>query len=130
MLEWPDAWYPEDGSRKNGHQVQQRQRPAKRVCAKCEVRPECLREAYSFEDGRWMVQNGKREWHRRKEHGIWGGWNAQERHHPSIRHLDTCDRKGHRTCRPVEERIAMLEERFVNTVYIKGLLTKKEKPAA
>lgn len=50
----PELFFPETG---------QSTVPAKRVCAACEVRAECLQDALD----------------RRENHGVWGGLSPQER---------------------------------------------------
>lgn len=50
----PDRWFPEKGGRVNA---------AKRVCAACEIRPECL--AYALAAG--------------EPYGVWGGLTGRER---------------------------------------------------
>jgi WhiB family redox-sensing transcriptional regulator len=50
----PDLFYPEKGSSSKG---------AKRTCAVCPVRPECLR---------WALKT-QQQW------GVWGGLSARER---------------------------------------------------
>ena len=49
----PDLWYPERGQSAN---------PAKRICARCPVREECLE---------WALKN--------EDYGVWGGLSARER---------------------------------------------------
>ncbi|MDQ5874483.1 MAG: WhiB family transcriptional regulator [Actinomycetota bacterium] len=49
----PDLWFPERGRSAE---------PAKRICARCPVREECLE---------WALQH--------EDFGVWGGLSAQER---------------------------------------------------
>lgn len=50
----PDAYYPEKG---------ESAQPAKRICNRCEVKPECLQ---------WALEKDQR-------FGIWGGLTSRER---------------------------------------------------
>lgn len=55
----PDAWFPERGSSP---------RVAKMICRRCEVRPNCLDAALTYEHT-----------HRTEIWGVWGGLTANER---------------------------------------------------
>lgn len=59
----PDLWYPDSDTSENGRDdIPLMEKAAKRICADCSVRVECLQWAFSNE-----------------KHGIWGGYTAEER---------------------------------------------------
>ena len=59
----PDLWYPDSDTSENGRDdIPLMEKAAKRICADCTVRVECLQWAFSNE-----------------KHGIWGGYTAEER---------------------------------------------------
>ena len=59
----PDLWYPDSDTAIEGRDaIPIMERAAKRICADCVVRVECLQWAFSNE-----------------KYGIWGGYTAEER---------------------------------------------------
>ena len=121
------VFYPEPGSDKNQHHVARLYRRAKRICAQCPVRRECLEAALSDEEGRWDPEKGR--WSRHLPYGVWGGHTPAERHNRNIRHEPKCRKPGCRGCRPLSERVDILEDLFTQTAYSNGLLTKEEEIA-
>jgi hypothetical protein len=83
---------------------------AKRICARCGVRPECVAEALAGEGPR---PSATHEYERRLPAGIWGGATAVERWAKDVAHIDACDgaRRCH-GCRPIPQRVEMLEVMF------------------
>ena len=76
---------------------------AKRICARCEVRRECLTEALTNEQATTSIVRNVRlpkPSERALPVGIWGGQNAEERHAKDLEHL------------PIPERVDLLEARF------------------
>lgn len=125
-LTQPDIFYPDVGSASmNQHKFAQSVLPAKRICAMCPVRRECLTYAYEYEEGREEMINGTAQWRRRLPFGVWGGHSAQERHRKNIEHKDDCKtQKCRPPCRPIPERVALLEDLF--QFKLSTLLTRKE----
>jgi WhiB family transcriptional regulator, redox-sensing transcriptional regulator len=126
-LSSPDLFFPDPGSSKaDPHKQVESAAPAKRVCALCPVRTECLNYALRYEEGHWSMNEGTKRWHRRLPWGIWGGHTDTERHRASIEHLETCETKKCRPpCRPIEDRVRLLEELF--QFKIGTLVTKRER---
>lgn len=120
-----DVFYPEPGSDRSPNHMATLHRRAKRICAQCPVRRECLETALSDEEGRWDPDRGR--WSRHLPAGVWGGHTDRERHHRNIRHLPECRLPTCRACRPLSERAALLEELFVRRAHKMGLLTSKER---
>lgn len=87
----PDDWFPDEGSRAGTPQGALAHRAAKRVCARCPVRRECLRVALTSESKTDA---------RRGLTGIWGGLSGEERWKPATMDL------------PLEERLDLLEFNF------------------
>lgn len=96
----PDTFYAGEGSGDRRNASKQ----AKRVCARCPVRRECLTEALRSERSGGIA------------FGIWGGLTAQERHTRNILHL------------PLSERVRILSELF--DAQRETLLTPKERRSA
>lgn len=57
-----DVWFAPDGERADDPQARARERVAKRVCARCPVRVDCL--AFALATG--------------QQHGVWGGLSGAE----------------------------------------------------
>jgi hypothetical protein len=73
-----------------------------------------MTEALEFEQGRWEVVDGIDTWIRHLPVGTYGGMNERERWAPDVTHVDTCTkrRKCKGGCRPIAQRVEMLEARF------------------
>ena len=99
----PDDWFPEAGSRRHSRQAENSARPAKRVCAGCPVRRQCLTAAVASEN-------------KSNAFGIWGGLRPDERWHKNVRDL------------PVNERIDVLMDLF--DAQIPLLLSNRERRTA
>ena len=121
-----NKWFPELGSRRDDPKSFNSWRPALRVCARCPVRRECLTEALGWEEPHYSLERGK--WLRSKPSGIWGGQGESSRHEHSIVHLSTCQ-GACRGCRPISERVELLEARFKATAWRRGLLARREQIA-
>ena len=96
-------FYPEDGSRRGRNTVTDDR--AKRICAQCPVRVECLTEALTSEAPtksilRSLSTQPLRDMERALPSGIWGGQTARERWAGDLTEL------------PIPERVAILDERF------------------
>jgi WhiB family redox-sensing transcriptional regulator len=105
-----NLYYADPGSSKDQPLAELLAGRARRVCARCPVRRECLSEALRNEDGRDNMLTGK--WNRRLPFGIWGGLTPAERHDKRIRHLPDCDLNHCSGCRPLEETLDALEAVF------------------
>jgi hypothetical protein len=121
-----DMFYPETGSDKSEAKTLSLHRRAKRFCAMCPVRQQCLEAALEYEEGRWDETKGR--WARLLPYGVWGGHTAQKRHMGEIKHLPECPRQGCRGCRSIPNRVKLLEELFQGE--IATLLTRKERDAS
>ena len=111
-------FFAERGSNHSGEPTIQEDR-GKRVCARCEVRRECLTETISSESPQVTIARNKPRggsWNtaptpeRQLPVGIFGGTTPAERWSPGVIHLEECPRTGCKGCRPDHERIALLEE--------------------
>ena len=99
-----NIFYAEEGSRKSDYTRSKNvHRKAKRVCARCPVRMECLVDALAWECGR--IEGG--EWKRNLPHGVRGGVTAQERH-------ERCGKaQGRHSCvQPIRSHAEALEGAF------------------
>jgi hypothetical protein len=106
---------------------------AKRICVRCPVRRQCLEDAYQAESSQQTIaRNAARTqgpWFKasRSERqlpiGVFGGTTPKERwddtaiHHPDCKQHEehenySFSRDPCRGCRPIHERIALLEERL------------------
>jgi hypothetical protein len=113
-----EIFYPDPGSDKSYRHLTMLHKRAKRVCARCPVRVECLTEALLHEAGRLSPHTGK--WERHLPWGVWGGHTALERH------AECRTAQGRHSCPPkVSEHAERLERRF--TANITKLLTKAER---
>jgi len=117
-------FHPETGSRRSDPGAVNAWRRALRTCAKCPVRKPCLETALTWEEPRWLEIPGR--WSRPLPEGVWGGTRPAERHTRAVIHRDDCPKRGCRGCRPIAERIEILEDTFVNTARKRGLLTERE----
>lgn len=110
-------FYSEEGSRRNGQPPPDEKR-AKRLCARCPVRLECLAYALTIESKPLVIGTGTKAGHQAdisikpRAWGIWGGHNARERTVTNIRHLDGCTSREHGACRPISEQVRLLDELF------------------
>jgi WhiB family transcriptional regulator, redox-sensing transcriptional regulator len=98
-------FYPDLGSRRSGENDVAISR-ARRICARCPVRRECLSEALTVETA--VKPFGDYRLTRRLPAGIWGGWNETERWNDAVTHYDDCDRARCVGCRPITERLDLL----------------------
>lgn len=103
-------------------------RPAQRVCARCPVRRECLTLAYEYEQPWWSDEQQRWRSSASVANGVYGGIVPEDRHHRNVLHYPECQRtfpkcKG---CRPIPERVDLLEELFQQTAHRAGLLTDEE----
>ena len=104
-----DLFHPTVTGHKDKHDTTPEDR-AKRVCARCPVRVDCLREALVSESAR---PSEKQNYERRLPSGVWGGQGERQRWEKDVTHLDTCHRGRSCTgCRPIGERVEILEARF------------------
>ena len=101
-LKHPDEWFPEAGGRDGTPQERNIYLAAKRVCARCPVRRECLTAGLALENRTNARLSG----------GIWGGLNWKERWKAGVRDL------------PLRQRIDVLCETFDQQRY--KLLSAKE----
>lgn len=97
---------------------------AKRVCARCPVRRHCLAEVLAVEEPvlkkserRVMAQGEEKtwiatDWSAPLPVGIWGGTTPEERRARDVIHLAQCGGDPCRGCRPLEDRLDILEDRF------------------
>lgn len=116
-----EIFYPDTGSDKSERHALILHRRAKRVCARCPVRKECLKEALLYEAGKMSEETGK--WERRLPHGVWGGHTAQERH------ADCRTAQGRHSCPPqVDKHVESLERRFIKKMAL--LQTARERGIA
>lgn len=108
-------WFPEVNSsnRRTAATVAVEHR-AKRICAKCPVRRDCLTEAIGFNE----------------EYGIWGGTLPGDRREAA--HLPTC-RPGTKAfpnlcsgCRPVSEQVDLLLREAIIYALNRGLVATRE----
>jgi WhiB family redox-sensing transcriptional regulator len=95
-----DVFYPVQDRIEPDAKYAMRVRLARGVCARCPVRVRCLTYAVTLEVRDPVA------W------GIWGGHTAGERTDPNIRHMESCDKVGHQSCRPIPEQVGILEELF------------------
>ena len=95
-----DLFFPEAGSRRGGQASRTAEHRAKRICARCPVRRECLNYAITFVDvqGMWDERNDR--YYKPNAVGIYGGLSARERRSPVLRSL------------PVDVRLDLLEDIF------------------
>jgi hypothetical protein len=122
-------FYPESGSRREPSPDEAR---AKRVCARCPVRKECLDYALTNESKSVFIRTGMVGTHqadisiKSRAWGIWGGHTAAERRHIEVRHTDDCDRQGHSACRPIHKQVQLLEELFASRAHTRRILMPDE----
>lgn len=132
----PDKFYPDLGSSKaDPHKENESAAPAKRVCAMCPVRTECMKYALEMEEGKYVRENGKERWRHALPWGIWGGHTQTERHRVDIEHMPDCrkkypDEEQNRAackppCRDIDDRVVILEDLF--QFKITTLVTKRER---
>jgi hypothetical protein len=102
-----DIFYPDVGSDKTARHSARLHRRAKRICALCPVRKECLTEALMFEAGKLEGQT----WTRANPEGVWGGHTALERH------AECRSGPGRHKCpRKVQEHAQRLERKFMGEI--------------
>ena len=116
-------FFPERGSNHSDVPTIQEDR-AKRICARCPVRRECLNESLAIESPQNTIARSAanaerstgfagRPIERALPVGIFGGHTPAERWFPKVTHLDDCERPKHRRgCRPIPERVELLEVRL------------------
>jgi hypothetical protein len=103
------VFFSEAGSRRDDGDTLAHDR-AKRICSRCEVRRPCLEEAFTVETPIWNAGQGRWE---RPLPAVYGGATPEERWADDVRHLDDCiSRKKCRGCRPIPERVDVLESRL------------------
>jgi hypothetical protein len=123
-------FYPDRGSRH--WEPPPDEKRAKRVCARCPVRTECLTYALTIESEALVIGSGIKGTHQAtitikpRAWGIWAGHTSKERTLLGIRHTDDCDQKGHGWCRPIPEQVELLEERFRSRAHITRILMPDE----
>ena len=83
---------------------------ARRICARCPVRRECLIEALTYEAGKRNPETGR--WDRKLPFGVWGGVTPDERHDKAVRHQPGCRSNRCPGCRPLEDVLDDLDEVF------------------
>jgi hypothetical protein len=116
-----ELFYPDVGSNKTARHSAMLHRRAKRICAKCPVRMECLKDALLYEAGKMDRATGK--WARRLPWGVWGGHTDQERH------AECRTVAGRHACPPkVQEHAQRLERKFQSNIV--RLLTREERRAS
>jgi WhiB family redox-sensing transcriptional regulator len=123
-------FYAERGSRKA---LANNEKRAKRLCAACPVRLECLSYALQIESKQLIIGgargSSKEITIKPQAAGIWGGHTAKERTLVNIRHYPECNRRGHGACRPLDEQVSLLEELFVMRVHKDRILLGNEEVA-
>jgi hypothetical protein len=93
---------------------------AKRICARCPVRRQCLEDAYQAEGVQETIARNQAKPQTRAGRprekalpiGVYGGATAEERWAKDLVHLDDCPRTGCPECRPVADRIDLLAEQL------------------
>ena len=116
-----DLFYPDVGSNKTARHSAMLHRRAKRICAKCPVRMECLKDALLYEAGQMDPATGK--WARRLPWGVWGG------HTDAERHAECRTVAGRHSCPGnVQKHAERLERKFQSNIV--RLLTAEERRAS
>ncbi|HLE80221.1 MAG TPA: WhiB family transcriptional regulator [Dehalococcoidia bacterium] len=116
-------FFAEQGSRKKARLAAER--IAKRICARCPVRKDCLISALSNEKIPMPLDDTRTLYY--DTWGIWGGTNRRER--DATRHLKRCKDRFCRGCRSMRERVRLLESGFQRQVKAWFLLAEGEKVA-
>lgn len=98
-------FFPESSSSQRGGSASRaKEHIAKRICARCPVRRECLTFALSFVDVRGIWNPREEKYYKPNPVGVYGGLTARERNTPILRDL------------PLDVRIDLMQEFFMSQV--------------